>query len=223
MIIENARSATTYIGHEPLTGLHDPFGVIMPDLPQAFFKQVSAELNGETLLWAGQPNASKVFVLACPILLFAICWIAFGLVWVAFAVSMLFAEGEQAPDGAGKAMGLVFPIFGMPFVIAGLVMFSSPFWAWWQARRTVHVLTNQRISTLVAGKTLTITSLDATQIASVHRVEKADGSGTLHLNMGQYRDIGGDTVEKKISWPGVPDVRELERLIVAKARDSRKT
>jgi len=41
--------------------------------------------------------------------------------------------------------------------------------------------------------------------------------------MGQYRDIGGDTVEKKISWLGVPDVRELERLIVAKARGSHKT
>ena len=136
---------------------------------------------------------------------------------------MLFAEGEQAPDGAGKAMRLVFPMFGLPFVIVGLVMVSSPFWAWWQARRTVYVLTNQRILTLVAGKTLTITSLDATQIASVHRVEKADGSGTLHLNMGQYRDIGGDTVEKKISWLGVPDVRELERLIVAKARGSHKT
>jgi len=78
-------------------------------------------------------------VLACPILLFAICWIASGLVWVAFAVSMLFAEGEQAPDGAGKAMRLVFPMFGLPFVIVGLVMVSSPFWAWWQARRTVHV------------------------------------------------------------------------------------
>jgi hypothetical protein len=223
LIIENARGATTYIRHDPLTGLRNACGMILPDLPQTFFKQVSAEFHGETILWAGQPNANKAFLLACPILLFAIPWTVFALGWEYIAVSMLFTEGKQAPDGASKVMGLVFPIFGLPFVIVGLVMVSSPFWAWWKARRTVYVLTDQRISTLVAGKTLNITSLDATQIASVHRVEKADGSGTLHLNMGQYRDSDGDKVEKKISLPGVPDVRELERLIVAKVRDRHKT
>lgn len=188
------------------------------DLPQAVFKKVNAEFDGESILWAAQPNANKAFMLASPILLFAIPWTVFALGWEFIAVTMLLAEGKPDSDGPSKIFGLVFPIFGIPFVVVGLAMVSSPFWAWWKARRTVYVLTDQRVSTVVAGKTLDITNMDVTQIASIQRIEKPDGSGTLHLDMGEYRDSDGDRVKKKISLPGVPDVRNLERLIVGKMR-----
>lgn len=190
----------------------------LTDLPQAFFKQVSAEFDGENILWAGRPDARKVFLLATPIWLFAIPWTVFALGWEYIALAAFFAEGKQAADGAGKVMSWVFPIFGLPFVLIGLGMMGGPLWAWRKASRTVHVLTDQRIATVVAGKNLDITSIDATRIASVHRIEKPDGSGTLHLYLGEYRDSDGDRVEKKITIPGVPDVRELERLIVTMVR-----
>lgn len=191
---------------------------MLHEMPPAYLSQVNAEFHGETILWAGQPNAIKALILASPILLFAIPWTVFAVGWEYIAVSMLLAEGKPSTDGMSKVVGLVFPIFGLPFVIVGLIMMASPVWGWWKARRTLYVLTDQRMTTVLAGKKLDITSIDVTQIASVHRIEKRDGSGTLHLYLGEYRDSEGDRVEKKVSLPGVPDVRELERLIVEKVR-----
>jgi hypothetical protein len=218
LIIEIAPRATTDLRHDQLTAQRHYAGPMFSDLPQAVFKKVNAEFDGESILWAAQPNAKKAFLLASPILLFAIPWTVFALGWEFIAVTMLLAEDKPDSDGPSKIFGLVFPIFGIPFVVVGLAMVSSPFWAWWKARRTVYVLTDQRVSTVVTGKTLDITNMDVTQIASIQRIEKPDGSGTLHLDMGEYRDSDGDRVKKKISLPGVPDVRNLERLIVSKIR-----
>ncbi|MCX7324761.1 MAG: hypothetical protein NTZ14_10060 [Hyphomicrobiales bacterium] len=196
---------------------------MLQDLPPAFFKQVSAEFTGETILWAGRPDAFKTFLMLTPIWLFAVPWTVFSVGWEYIALSAYFAEGKQALDGAGKVMGVVFPIFGLPFVLIGLGMMSGPFWGWSKGRRTVYVLTDQRLATVVAGRNLNITSVDILRVSSVHRIEKPNGSGTLHLHMGSYRDSDGDLIEKKVTIPGVPDVRELERLVVAALRDKRKT
>lgn len=182
-------------------------------LPKAVFQQVNAEFSGEQVLWAGQPDAWKALLLTTPILLFAIPWTVFAVGWEYIAVAMLFAEGSQAPQGAGKVMSYVFPVFGLPFVVIGLVMTGSPLWVWWKARRTIHVLTTRRLATVLAGKSLDVTSVEIGQIVSTTRKEKRDGSGTLDLYMGEYRDSDGDRVEKRLSMPGVPDVRELDRLI----------
>lgn len=196
---------------------------MLQDLPPAFFQLVSAEFDGERILWAGRPDAFKSFLMLTPVWLFAVPWTVFAVGWEYIALSAYFSEGKQALDGAGKVMGVVFPIFGLPFVLIGLGMMSGPFWGWWKTRRTVFVLTDQRLATVVARRGLNVTSVDILQVSSVHRIEKANGSGTLHLHLGSYRDSDGDLVEKKVTIPGVPDVRELERLVIAAIRDKQKS
>ena len=84
-------------------------------------------------------------------------------------------------------------------------------------------MSKQRLAEVNVGDTLDITSIDVTQIAAVNRIEKRDGSGTLHLHMGFYRDSDGDKVEKEFTLQGVPQVRELGRLIVAMIREKTAT
>jgi hypothetical protein len=201
--------------------LQDHARMMLTDLPPAFFRQVNAEFAGEKILWAGQPDARKAFWTTTPIWLFAVPWAVFTFAWEYIALAAFIAEGSQAPTGAGRIMAWVFPIFGLPFVAVGLGLMSTPIWCWWKARNTVYALTEQRVVTLIAGPNLNVSSIDVTGITSVHRIEKRNGSGTLHLNMGSYRDSDGDSMDKKITLPDVPDVRELERLIVEKIRNLR--
>ena len=133
----------------------------------------------------------------------------------------LFLCDRPGPDGSIKVMSIVFPLFGLPFVLIGLGMMGAPFWAWWKARRTVFVLSDQRVATALAGRTFNVASVDLAWIASVHRQEKRNGSGTLNHGMGPCRDFDGDKVKKTVVTTGVPDIAELERLIAGTIRSRR--
>ena len=214
MIIENARGATTYIGHDPLTGLRNSFGMILPDLPQAFFKQVSAEFNGETILWAGRPSPSMHFWQGIQRWLFGILATVFGLIWQALSLAVFFDTGVGKVVGPGGWLDYIFPVLGLPFLMIGLGMMSVPFRAWWNAKDTVHVLTERRLATVIAHRNFNVTSIAVDHIASVNRTENRNGKGNLKLSLGEYRDSDGDLIEKKTEILGVSDVRELERLII---------
>jgi hypothetical protein len=188
------------------------------ELPPAFFRQVNAELAGEKILWAGRPDARKAFLFATPMLLFAIPWTVFAIGWEYIALAVFFSKNSHTPSGPMDMMAWVFPIFGLPFVLVGLYMTAAPFWAWWKARNTVYALTEQRMVTVISGRNLNVKSIDVSGIASIDRAEKRNGSGTLHLNMGVYRDSEGDKIEKRTTLEGVPDVRELELLMIARSR-----
>jgi hypothetical protein len=194
---------------------------MLDDLPPSFLKKIRAEFDGEAIKWAGRPDRWKAFWSALPIWIFAVPWTVFALAWTNFALTGFFSAIDQAPDGSMKLMSIVFPLFGLPFVLIGLGMMGAPFWAWWKARRTVFVLSDQRVATALAGRTFNVTSVDLAWIASVHRQEKRTGSGTLNLGMGFYRNFDGDKVEKTVVMTGVPDVAELERLIVGTIRSRR--
>ncbi len=190
---------------------------MLNDLMSDDVKRVSAEFKDESILWAARPDAFRTFLKLTPIWLFAVPWTAFALGWEYVALAALLGEG-QPPEGHIRILSWVFPLFGLPFVLVGLGMMSAPLWGWRRTRQTVHVLTDRRLATARHGRSLDVTSIDIERIASMQRIEKRDGGGTLHLNMGSYRDSDGDTVEKKITIPDVPDVRELERLIAARGK-----
>ena len=190
-------------------------------LPPEFLTRLTREFAGERMLWAGQPSPRASFLKGLLSWWFAIPWTVFALAWEGIALGIFFAEGAARPDGVGGVMAWVFPIFGLPFVIIGIGMLV-PFWAARKARRTVHVLTEKRLVTAVFGRELALTSLDPKRILSVAKLESPDGSGTLTLSLGNFRDSDGASVEKLEHWIGVPDVATLEaetrRLLEAQKR-----
>ena len=49
------------------------------------------------------------------------------------------------------AFGVLFPLFGLPFVMVGVGMLSSPFWLRRRAKRTCYALTDRRAILWEAG------------------------------------------------------------------------
>jgi hypothetical protein len=147
----------------------------MPDsLPLDVAALVEAELQpGETIRWAGQPIPARFARRNIAIVLFAIPWTAFALFWMAGA------SGFKLPNfshGAG-----FFPLFGVPFVLIGFGMLSSPYWMRRQARHTAYVVTNERALILDGGwrGSVTIRSFEPDRLKDIRRVQNPDGSGDL--------------------------------------------
>lgn len=184
-------------------------------IPRETMQQLMQELGGERILWAGQPSPAQAFRKNTMIWFFAIPWTAFSLLWEGSAFVMLFGDQARAPGIAGWAPALVFPLFGLPFVLIGLGMMATPFWRARKARSTIHVLTDKRLVTAIAGRSLSIESIPPGRVISVLRQEGAEGFGTVSLSLGGYRDSDGDLVEKNVQLLGVPEARALETHLLA--------
>ena len=76
--------------------------------------------EGETVVWVGRPSTRRMLWRALPIVLFAIPWTAFAIFWTFGAAGFKVPDFQQGFD--------FFPLFGIPFILIGLGMFSSPYW-----------------------------------------------------------------------------------------------
>jgi len=135
---------------------------------------VNSEMeSGEKLQWSGQPEPTRIAKGALPMLLFAIPWTAFACFWVTMA-----SIGVSHSPQVGPMM--IFPLFGLPFILVGLGMLSSPLIVYRQAKRTVYAITNKRALMLKAsGRGKTVVSYQPAQFADINRVEYAPNKGDL--------------------------------------------
>jgi hypothetical protein len=180
-------------------------------VPRELVARLTRDLQGERILWAGQPSPRAAFWAGAPIWLFAIPWLAFSLGWEAIALAAYFGTDlDKTPGGAGL-MAAIFPLFGIPFVLIGIGLVGKPFWNAWRARRSVHVLTDKRLVTArLRGSALEVDSIAPGRIMAISRLEGREGIGTLTFSLGAFRDSDGDPVEKRESWVGIADVKTLE-------------
>lgn len=82
---------------------------------------IEAELHdGEQITWIGAPIARRFAMKSIPIVLFGIPWTAAALFWMALT------SGFEMPNFNFKDGFDVFTLFGIPFVLIGLEMLSSP-------------------------------------------------------------------------------------------------
>lgn len=199
----------------------------LPDLDPQALSQLSAELAGEEILWAGRPSERVTFRRAMPVWLIGVPWTAFAAGWEAMALSAYFAEKERESGGVADLFATIFPLFGVPFVLIGLFMLIAPFRAAWRARRMVHILTDRRLVSAVLGReSLKVTSVDPARILSTKRVQGADGAGNLTLAfssapvpMPTTVGHGGPVMmleEASETLWGVPQVAVLDALLRAR-------
>lgn len=187
---------------------------LSPQLVQSLHREL---VTGERVLWSAVPRAS-LLTAGLGIWLFAIPWTAFAIFWVSMALSPWFAaRGPDSPMEWG--FGIVFPLFGLPFVAIGLWMLWKPVAAMRNAARTVYALTDRRIIALVDGNKREVQSVMVDRIGPMQRRERKDGTGDLSIQTHSRVDSDGDRVTERFIVAGVPDVARLERLIVeAQAR-----
>lgn len=166
---------------------------------------------GERILWSAQPIAGKLKA-GFGIWLFAIPWTAFALFWEAAA--LLPWASSETPSGIQWSFGIVFPLFGLPFILIGLWMLWMPIKAMRNAGSTAYGLTNRRLIRMVAGSRREVASVLLDQIGPINRDESNDGTGNLRIQTHSRVDSDGDRLTEKFEVLGVPDVAKLEQLIL---------
>lgn len=169
---------------------------------------VYAELRtGECVTWIGQPIPSRFARRSIGIVLFGIPWTAFALFWMAGA------SGFKMPDFS-HGFG-IFPLFGLPFILMGFGMLSSPYWMRRKARRTAYVITDQRAIILAGGAfgSITIRSFEPDRLKDIRRVQKPDGTGDLIFERTWASDGDGGKQSTDHGFLAISDVRNIEGMI----------
>ena len=178
--------------------------------------------SGERILWQGQPIVERVFKMALAIYLFAIPWTAFSLFWEAMALSPWLAmSGNPEANKTAQIVGVVFPLFGLPFIAIGFWMLSRPFALARKARQTSYVITNKR-ALVVTGGSMHETQSYPYDVMSgeLNRTERRDGSGSLYFSSKKVVDSDGDARVEKLGFEYVPHVREVEEKLRRALADS---
>ena len=181
-------------------------------LPLDLQEMVNRELEpGERIVWMDMPIPRFFTPVSTGAFLFGIPWTAFALFWTAGA-----AWGVSHSD-PGTGLFRLFPLFGVPFILVGLGMLSSPLWAYRRAKHSVYVITDRRAITLTGIRSTTIRSYSPEQLHTIHRREKRDGTGDVYFERRTWKDSEGDSRSEDIGFLRIHNPREIERMLKALA------
>jgi len=171
---------------------------------------VQGELEpGESLLWVGRPNPMRAIGPAWGAFVFGIPWTAFALFWTWGASGF----GRHMPGTGGPFS--FFPLFGLPFILVGLGMLTSPLWAYRKGKRTLYAITNNRLVIIATGWTRTVQSYTGDDIGNIERVDRADGTGDVIFARQEYHSRRGYNQSSlaPVGFLGIPAARSVEKLI----------
>ena len=143
-------------------------------LPSNVRELVLRELGpDEQLRWFAQPRPLAFILGGIPAFLFAIPWTAFALFWT------YGAAGFRIPDFSEPDPTMLFPLFGLPFILIGLGMLSSPLWLVRRALRTAYLVTNKRAVIIGGGGRREVHSIAPEQFGEIVRREGKSGRGDI--------------------------------------------
>jgi hypothetical protein len=174
---------------------------------------IQAELRpSERLVWSAAPRPARLARRAVPLVLFGIPWTAFAVFWVSAASHFKMPDFTH---GTG-----FFPLFGVPFVLIGLGLLTSPYWAARKAARSAYAVTSERAIILECGVFggVSIRSFLPHQLSEIRRIQLGDGSGDLILDRKIGTDAEGGRTKTDIGFFGIPDVKNVESLVLALAK-----
>ncbi len=195
---------------------------------------IRAELRpGEELWYAGMPKPWLVARRMLPISVFGLFFGGFAAFWIAMAaVGVWFGTGgakATPPDTSGneavsQAAGfvfLLFPLFGLPFLLVGLAMILSPVWIARMARRTAYCVTSTRAMQITAGRSTRVRSWSPDEIGDIEKRVYADGYGTLRFARSTTLNSKGRERTVAEGFDGTPDPNACEEALLALKEASR--
>jgi len=176
-------------------------------IPRELEDKVKHELQtGERVLWMEQPIPRYFTAMSTGAFLFAIPWTAFAIFWIGRA------SGFKLPD-FGKGGFSFFPLFGVPFVLIGLGMLSSPLWSYRKAFKTVYVITDRRAITFDAGWTTTIRSYPPDRLQNIHRKEKRDATGDVVFGQRVWSGSEGGRQAQDLGFLNIREPKKVEQML----------
>jgi hypothetical protein len=132
-------------------------------------------LKGEQILWVGQPDTSKLFTKADIFLIpFSLFWGGFAFIWEYLALTSVTKTEE------GGITVLIFPLFGIPFVLMGLYFIFGRFlYKNWKKKRTWYAVTDKRALVLTQTFGQKLQAADLKSLPTMNKTIQKDGSGSV--------------------------------------------
>jgi len=160
----------------------------------------------EKLIWTGHPKKGIVFRTA------DIYLIPISLLWCGFAIFWMIMAAQGS---------IFFAIFGIPFVVIGLIFVFGRFIIDAKQREnTYYGLTEDRIIIKSGVFKKSVKSLNIKTLSDIEFDEKSDGSGTINIGPRNPTMMLGNGMSW---WPGIrqtpsldliPDVRKVYNKII---------
>jgi len=189
---------------------------LTPELDAAVRNELK---TGEDLWYAGMPSPSHTGRRMWPIAIFGVFFGGFAAFWITMAAAGTWFGGAQSGGGTGSGAAsgvfMLFPLFGLPFLLVGLGMIASPWWAAGRARRSVCCVTSRRAMQIRCGSTLHVQSWTPDDLTEITKSVHADGTGTLLFARSQVARSRGRSRTVAIGFYGVPDPRTCEEALLA--------
>jgi hypothetical protein len=187
-------------------------------LPPELDARVRGELQrDEQLLWVGQPIPARFARGGWFLMFFGVPFTAFAVFWMAITSFGVFQGG--LPGGGFLGLFACFPLFGLPFVVVGLGLLSSPYWLRQRAKRVCYAVTDSRAIVWDAGwfGGLEVRSYGPDQLTRIRRVEYPDGCGDLVfeelVTVGRDSDGHSTTGTRRYGFMAIPQVHTVEELL----------
>lgn len=189
-------------------------------------QQINAELeHGEKVVWIGQPNPARFARSGLFVFLFGIPWTAFAVFWIGMAVWI--THGGAHKTNGPALFGILFPLFGIPFVMIGIWMLTTPARMKRDAKKTVYVITNRR-AIIFGGNLgfgpfgrrrgeLEIRSFKPNRLRNLARTQSSDGSDDILFSPDTVNQRRGGSPYPQAGFFGIQNVKEVESLIKALA------
>ena len=164
----------------------------------------------ENLLWCGAPSVKQRFsVKDTPTFLFGIPFLLFAIFWTTMAAS-------AASEGP---FGVIFPLFGVPFIAVGVFMvFILPYKSVKNRNNAVYAITDKKVYILYDNSKQRLISYERYQLSNI-TVEIKDGNtGNIRFQTGQYYETGhrsryGTVRAAYDGFFGISDVQYVFRIL----------
>lgn len=172
--------------------------------------------SGERIVWMDQPIPGRMARSSIGLVIFGIPWTAFAVFWIVMAMKGVSKSKEAGPVW-------LFPLFGLPFVLIGMVLLSSPYWMRRKAQRVAYVLTDRRAIIFEGGwrRSFSVRSFEPSALDELHRKQFNDGSGDLVFARDIRRGSKGRQYNVDVGFLGVRDVKSVEEMVRALANSQR--
>ncbi len=157
-------------------------------------------LSGESIVWTGQPDPSKLFTKGDILLIpFSLLWFGFAVFWESMALSI--------PSEAGL-IDFIFPLFGLPFVIIGLhFVIGRFFYKHFKRKKTYYAVTNKRVLIKSVFLNKSIEALFIKDLAVINKVNKSDMTGDIIFgNLNFNTSLNNDSGMELVNFNNVPRI-----------------
>ena len=186
---------------------YDSYDGDMPtlaSLPPQFVPVVENELDdNEKCVWADQPIPHWFSLASLGPFLFAIPWTAFSVFWI------FGAAGFKIPDFS-EPQGF-FCLFGVPFLLVGIGMLSSPYWMRRKMKRTVYAVTDRRVIVFEGGVfSSSVRSYMPNELTELYRTQNAKGIGSISFVGKPAGFPSGRHAENPFVYCGFQNIRNVK-------------